>query len=300
MFDSNSQVAIPYETHFAARMGHHRARYERTTGFDRTRFLDDLVASEVVKSWDLTREIVADALEASRPANLPDALRDVYSIYARRNGKERYGEKCPGYVMHIPVLAELFPEARFVHLIRDGRDVTLSYKQAGWGPKDVAESAYYWKRFVERGRSTGRALGDGRYREVHYEELVADPERIVKELCDFLDVTFEDEMLQYYERADAVLDKVRGGTWATGHKNIFKPPTKGLRDWRTQMSRQDVEVFEALAGDLLADLGYERTVRSLTASVRTRAGIGWTRVQGRRATRFAKDNLPRVFSPAAS
>lgn len=285
MFDSHSQMAIPYESHFAVRMGLRRRRYERPGHFDLDRFTKDLITSDGLGAWGLSKEAVAATLEETGPSSLGAALRSVYDLYARGNGKARYGEKSPGYVMHIPMLADLFPEARFVHIIRDGRNVALSYRESEWGTKDVAESAYYWERFVARGRQSGLQLGSQRYREVRYEELLEDSEGTVRELCDFLELDFEEDMLRYYERAEAVLDKIQGESFVKAHVNLSRPPTKGLRDWRTQMSDEDVEIFEALAGDLLDDLGYERRVARPSPRIRAAARSRLMRVHARRAGR---------------
>ena len=284
LFDSHPEMAVAYESHFTVGMALRRRRYERRSGFDRARFIEDLIAWDGFERWRMTRDEVTAALAATLPQALPEAVRSVYTAYARGVGKSRYGEKSPGFVMHISLLAEMFPEARFVRMIRDGRDVTLSYRDLEWGPRDVEESAYYWKRFVAQGRAAGRSLGNERYREVRYEALVDDPERHIKSLCEFLDLDFEKGMLSYFERADSVLGKMEGQLWATGHQNLRRPPTKGLRDWRTQMSKVDIKTFEALAGDLLSELGYERAFPKLPLDDRADAGLRWLRVQGRRVT----------------
>ena len=202
----------------------------------------------------------------------------IYAAYAARRGKSRTGDKTPSYVMHLDLLGGLFPEARFVHVIRDGRDSTLSYLDASFGPTTVAEGALYWRRFVARGRQTGRALGPARYLEIRYERLVAEPEAELRAVCSFLDLPFDDAMLRYPERAAELVGKV--------HHNLARAPTAGMRDWKREMAPADVAVFEALAGDLLGELGYERAYRRVPAGARlralgARAGLGLGRIAGR-------------------
>lgn len=281
MFDSRSDMAVPYESRFAVSMGRAPARYEAQGSFHRGRFLEDLTVIDGFQAWDLPVHLVREELEAAPPATLPDALRAVYRAYARAQGKPRYAEKSPGYVMHIPLLARMFPEARFVHIIRDGRDVALSYRASSWGTNDIAESAYYWRRFVKEGRRAGRLLGAARYREVRYERLVEEPSEVVEELCDFLDLTFEPAMLRYFERAGSVLGKI-DGPWQGAHANLVRPPTKGMRDWRREMAPEDRLLFEALAGDLLVELGYPVTAERIPPAVRLEAGRRWSVVQARR------------------
>jgi hypothetical protein len=98
--------------------------------------------------------------------------------------------------------------------------------------------------------------------------LIDDTEGSVRRLCDFLELPFDPRMLTYYERAG---DIVSTTAVPDRHKDIFLPPTKGLRDWRRELSDDQVARFEALAGNLLADLGYERKFEKVPLSARTAA-----------------------------
>jgi hypothetical protein len=100
-----------------------------------------------------------------------------------------------------------------------------------------------------RARELGRRLGPSRYLEICYEDLVADTEAVVRSVCSFAGLPFEPEMLDYTGMVDV--------STKPHHQRLLQPPTRGVRDWRTQMSRDDALAFEAVAGDLLADLGYE-------------------------------------------
>src|SRR3990172_2465569 len=245
MLDSHPELAIPGESYFVVSMGRHRRRYERDGRLLTERFIADIVGHPRFRRWGLQETEVREALTPS-PRGYPGAVRCVFALYAHREGKERYGDKTPSYVLNIPMLARLFPEARFVHIIRDGRDVALSLRDVQFGPGDIREAALLWKRSVKRGMRAGRQLGRGRYREVQYEELLDDPEVTLRGLCDFIELDYSEEMLSYPERAGAVLAPVR----LANHPHLALPPTKHLRDWRRQMSSNDIALFEAVAGDL--------------------------------------------------
>jgi hypothetical protein len=269
---THPDLAIPPESHLLVTLGRRCPRYERPEGFAMERFAVDFGRHWGFRRWGMPEAEVRAALEASLPGTCADAVRAVYARYAALRGKTRYGDKTPIYVLHIPFLARLFPEARFVHLIRDGRDVALSYLDARFGPRTVGAAAVSWKRFVNQGRRAGRALGPARYLELRYEDLLADLEGQVRRVCGFIGIGYEPSMLRYFEDVNAV---VAGTRYETEHRNLRLPPTKGLRDWRRQMSRQDVALFEAIAGDLLFQLGYERAVPRppLSARVRARAEV---------------------------
>src|SRR5262249_11233139 len=150
----------------------------------------------------------------------------------------------------------LWPEARFVHVIRDGRDVCLSlldWKRKGtrmaglfptWAEDPVTTAALCWERDVRRGRDRGGPLGPELYHEIRYDDLVYHPEEQLRNLCSFLAVPYEAGMLEFYH-SRPVLKPGRSALKA------WMMITPGLRDWRTQMPAGDVEHFEAAVGDLL-------------------------------------------------
>lgn len=186
----------------------------------------------------------------------------LFDLYAKRQGKPLVADKSPGYVRSIPTLHELWPQARFVHLIRDGRDVCLSFlnwkkadriagKYATWSEDRLATVALWWERNVRLGREAGEALESGLYSELRYENLVARPAEECADLCAFLGVPYDHAMTTFHE------GRTRSEPGLTT-KSAWLPPTAGLRDWHTQMPPEDVERFEAVAGELLEELGYPR------------------------------------------
>lgn len=195
----------------------------------------------------------------------------VYGEYARMRGKQIAGEKTAGFVRELPRLHGLFPWLRTIHIIRDGRDValsTLDWAKDGKGPsklelwqtEPVAVCALWWRRNVRAGRTDGAGLGAAHYRQVFYEALVdAAPERL-RELAGFLGLPDAPEMAAYH---------IGRTVYSSGltSKKAWLPPTRGLRDWRADMGERDVALFEALAGDLLDALGYERRTREVPAEI---------------------------------
>lgn len=182
----------------------------------------------------------------------------IYDELAVLNRKPLAGEKSPGYCRHLPRLHALLPWVKIVHLIRDGRDIALSIKDWGkgaakldlWKSEPIAAGALWWRRDVERGCGDGRALPGHLYREVRYEDLVTEPDRTLRELSGFLGLPFDPSMAEYHR------GRVKQNAGLSA-KAAWLPPTKGLRDWRAQMSARDRELFQAIAGESLSMLGYE-------------------------------------------
>ncbi len=280
VFDSHSDLAMTHEAHFVAPLARRRKVYETPAGLDAEALVADLYDNPNFVRQGLDRTAVCSALDSSGAATYADAVRTVFALYAEEHGKSRYGDKTPGYVVQLELLGRLFPEARFVHIIRDGRDVAMAYLDRDeWGPSSLADAAHYWKSRVGRGRRAGKELGPARYREVRYEDMVDDPETVTRELCDFLGLEFESEMLDFHRRGS---DFAAGTKHPEAFRNLSKPITKGMRDWRSQMARDDVALFEAIAGDLLADCGYEVTGTGRGFGLRARALWASTAWQAKR------------------
>jgi hypothetical protein len=294
LLDAHPELAVPDESYFPVWFARKRNRYELGDRFALSRFVDDLLVHEQFGRWGLAPDTVRSALSDAAPTSYPDAIRACFQLYARNQGKARYGDKTPVFVMHIPLLSSMFSEAVFVHIIRDGRDVALSRTEASWGTTRLDHEALLWRNQVEKGHADGLALGSARYMELRYEDLLDDPERIARELCTFVGLEFDSSMLNYYERAAPLV-----GTLAipTEHQNLLRPPTKGLRDWRSQLTASQSARFEAMAGDTLRGFGYERT----TDVVPVAARIGAVGARGRYAAtmryRSARSSLWNMMHP---
>jgi hypothetical protein len=273
VLDAHPAVAVAHEAGFVAPVGLRRARYERPDGFDVDRFVADLDGRPAIRgNLGFGPADLRGALDGDPIADVPDAVRRIFASYAARRGKHRYGDKMPGYVLRIDLLAGMFPEARFVHIIRDGRDVALSAMAIPGTRDGVVAHSQNWRTRVTEGQRAGERLGPDRYREVRYEALVAEPEAEVAGLCSYLDLEYDPAMLRFFERRRGVPDKLAVNP---RHARLAEPLSAGTRSWRTHMEGRDLERFEAVAGGLLERLGYERAAERPGVAARARATWGW-------------------------
>jgi len=254
MLDRNPELAIPDESYFVPLLA------RRHPGVvDPVAFADDLGRLPTLVEWKLSPAAVARRLSPGLTTG--DAIAAVFAAYAAERGKARWGDKTPLYMQHLPLLERLFPLARFVHLLRDGRDAALSYlavprgiMSEGWGhPRDAAGFACQWASEVRSARELGRRVGPERYLEVRYERLVAAPEAVLREICTFGGLGYDATMLGYVGQTESA-SKVH-------QQRLNEAPRVGVRDWRTEMSPADRREFESIAGSLLSDLGYEAETR---------------------------------------
>ena len=271
MLDNHPQLAVANDSHFIP-----RAIEDVPVG------VDPPLTAELVERVRTYRRFgrlglpdtaVEEAAGSARTYS--EFVSALYSEYGRRRGKPLAGEKTPSYDRCLPRLHALFPSVRTVHIIRDGRDVALSaleWARDGKGPsklplwrqEPVAVCALWWRRHVSTGRRDGAVLGSSRYLEVGYEELIRRPELVLRRVARFLAVPFAPEMLDFHVGKTAR----KPGRSA---KKAWLPPTAGLRDWRTQLEERHLELFEALAGDLLSALGYERGFPHVSPRIATLA-----------------------------
>jgi hypothetical protein len=261
LVDTHPHIAIIHQSRFIPNF-FERRRGLTPEGLVTTKLVDRLLEARGVKNLETSREMLESLVEAGEPLSYSTFITGVFDLYGKGQGKRLVGDKTPAYVRRIPTLHALWPEARFVHLIRDGRDVCMSainWRKADhalgrfstWGVDPITTAAVWWEWHVRLGREDGGSLAPKLYHEVRYEALVSEPAKECEKLCSFLDLPYDDAMLKFHEgreKADPNLDA----------KKAWRPLTFGLRKWSEQMPAEALERFEASAGDLLEELGYPR------------------------------------------
>lgn len=247
MLDAHSELAIPSESYFIPQLWDRHG--ERP---DRGQILDDLGRLERVRSWGVSSDDVS--ARVGEAPTFQEVIRAVYESYAAQHGKARFGDKTPLYMQHLELLDSVFPRAQYVHIVRDGRDACLSFlamtRRPRFNlsrPRALADFACAWRREVRAARRFGATRP---YYELRYEDLVAEPEARLRDVCAFLGLEYEPAMLEYHRREDPQL--------YADHPRLAQPPVRDTRSWRRELPPRDVELFEAIAGDVLSESGYDR------------------------------------------
>ncbi len=268
MLDAHPELTIPPETHFVPDL----IDACNAAGATPQSALAAMKAHREWNDFDFSDEEALGWLAAIDGLDAGEAVRSFYRAYAARQGKPRWGEKTPRYVGQMRKIERALPEARFVHVIRDGRDVALSVLDRTVRDIDAAHVGGRWKKKIEKARRMGPKLAY--YTEVRYEDLIADTEPVLRRVCEFIELPWDDAMLSYHERSADRLGEMARALPAEGraqdltverrmatHAMTTKPPdTDRISRWKRQMPEADRQAFEAIAGDMLADLGYETGV----------------------------------------
>lgn len=269
MLDAHPRLAIPPETHFLPEL-----ISAIRDGLSTPEEVASLIAGH--RRWadfHLDEDQLVERLQAAERLTATSALRAFYSLYAERQGKPRWGDKTPEYVLAMREIQGVLPEARFVHVIRDGRDVALSRlrwraRRRSDPPPPIGRLARRWRRWITRARRQARRIDH--YLEVRYEDLVLDTEATLGRICEFIELEWDPAVLAYHSRAQERLEEIAhtlpaaGGRHAlqaserlTKHEMTTRPPSKErVAVWREEMSPADRATFEAEAGELLSELGY--------------------------------------------
>jgi hypothetical protein len=194
------------------------------------------------------------AAVASLPApRLAEILAPIYRHHLRAAGKVRFGDKTPPYIEIVPQLATLYPGARFIHLIRDGRDVAISFADVGWESRAYHGPRFEWARAVRRGLAYRDTPLASQILEVRYEDLVREPERTVRGICAFLGEAFEPEMLRWRERPGAGTPERERHI----HGKLTQPILADAASvWRRKLSAVECFLIEASLHRDLERLGY--------------------------------------------
>ncbi|WP_456405459.1 sulfotransferase family protein [Caldithrix abyssi] len=196
--------------------------------------LEDIVQERYFKrikkrfNFDLDKEKVLSSLKFPSYSGL---LQAIFLQFAQYHGMERWGDKTPEYIFGLDKILRLFPDAQFIHIVRDGRDVALSEFKTHFGPKNVHCAAEEWKKRINLAQNFFATLKDDQKFELRYEDLLQNPVLIFQQLIDFLGIDDQDKSLIRFIAKNIVCDLKRGN----------------FNKWHTALSKSQIYRFERVA-----------------------------------------------------
>jgi hypothetical protein len=239
--------------------------YDRATT-DVCELLAAILETRRFKLWGLDPAQIRQSLDATN-LTYPQGLLWLVTKYGECVGKPAprfWIDHTPANLRSAVTLSELFPQAKFVHIVRDGRGVAASILPLDWGPNTVDGVADWWTESIAYGLAAESWGGGQRIVRVRYEDLVLNFETTVQTLCSFLGLEFQPTML----KADGF--NVPGYT-TNQHSLVGSVPQPGrVNAWERSLNARQIEIFEAIAGELLRYLGYGLKY-GMTARKATRA-----------------------------
>ena len=231
-------------------------------------YIEDLKTSKKIETWNLDFEALEKFIHASAPKNYSELCLAVLQQFAIQNKNKEVsylGDKNNYYIHHLELLKELFPEAYFLIMVRDGRDVACSYKNMSKLnthspykpnlPQNIPEIAKEWK---ENNLNLYRFYLDHPHQAyfLRYEDLVTNTQRELMKICEFLDIEFDLGMLNYAElNAKNSIEPSQTLDWK--RKTLEKPDKGNIAKYKTELTPSEIKEFEEIAGTILDQFNYK-------------------------------------------
>jgi Sulfotransferase family len=252
---SHPDLAIAPATHFIPAI----ARDCQRSAHPAERFVEHLTQHTRWPDFQIETEVLRGAIASLRPFSVSAGLRAFYQLCAERAGKPHCGDGTITYGHAAEQIQLLLPEARFIHLVRDIRDVARSNRTGRARQRSLARVAQHWAAQMRATRRQAPELQH--YLEVRYAALVEAPEATLRRICAFLDLAWDPALLQHYERSTAQPSDLPP---APDQASIHRPshphhPRRSIRRRRV-LSPGDRAIIEATTGETLGELGYPLTL----------------------------------------
>ncbi|WP_226699956.1 sulfotransferase family protein [Qipengyuania gaetbuli] len=250
MLDAHPDISVPHETAFIpeiARLPFAQGALERE---------DAETIVELIRNYPFVRKgnlLTERGIAAARQATtLPQLIAALFEGHAESRGSRIWGDKSPNQTFEIARLARLFPRARFIHLVRDGRACMLSHKRVDWGTRSPGALSVAWATASLIAEEVGSALGS-RFLSLRYEQLIRHPRDELERVAEFLGVPFDPLMLDFHSRA---AKEVPSGSMQY-HTSAMSPPDPSKSErWLRELSPAEISLFEEYGAIALHRLGY--------------------------------------------
>ena len=251
IINGHPEIGIPYESLFYPTFYGWREYYgDLGEAENCRRLIMDVLSFDAIQRWRPVPSI-DEIMNNCEEFSFNGVLEGLVRAWLKTQGKQRWGEKTPHHAYYWKELLSGFPDMKVIHIVRDGRDVALSWKKARFGPRHVYPIAKKWVDYLQTIEEMRLTLPKEQFHQIHYEDLLEDPMFIVQGICRFLRVEYNKGMLRYYE------SQASYPTDATNFQNLSKPVMrKNTQKWVSQMEKDELRIFESAAGDYLEKYGY--------------------------------------------
>ena len=258
MLNQIDGVAAPHPPHILQRMMPLLPNYGDLSQEDSFRVLVDDVCRLVELNpvtWDGVSLNRDDIIARCQEQSLIAVFFAVYDILAETWKAETWCCKSLANVAYLPEINSYCSDAKFIYLYRDGRDVALSFQKAVVGEKHIYHIAQSWAKSQRLALQMRSILGEDRFYNISYEDLIADPQSTLRGLCRFMGKEYTPELLNFHQSNEASNAASSSSLWGNVTKPVMKQNTKKFLQ---QATEEEITIFELVAGDVLDALGYQR------------------------------------------
>lgn len=250
--------------------------YEKYADWDKTcvlsgrldEYISDLESSKRIEDWKMDYAKLKERIVQENPDTYADLVEIVYIFFGEQKGKKAsvIVDKNNYYIHHLNDLREIWPDAKFILLVRDGRDVACSYlnietlvTNSPYKPKlstDISTIAKEWSTNNENIMRFSKTLDEGEFMMIRFEDLVRESELYLSKVCDFLGLSFESDMLTYYRKNAKEQDEpLSSMDWKK--KTLEKPDETNIGKYKRELDQTSITEFNTIAKDMLQKFDYE-------------------------------------------
>jgi hypothetical protein len=258
MLTNHRHIAVPPEGGFIVRLGWKYDRVEFVSENQIDKFLIDLFLSPNIRDWEVDNMDLKHRFLKKIPCFYSQLIEEIYrsySDYKFSKNKNRWGDKTTWYLNYLPQIRKYFPNAQFIHLVRDCRAVASSYKGVAHLPDNVLNSSLDWLWSINEITRFGSRIGNDQYFQVRYEDLVEDPVHELTNICTFLNEEFDKRMLDYWmENRSYHLEPERHMAWKK--LTLEKVTDKRVSIWKSTLNSKEIRQIETLTVNEMESFGY--------------------------------------------
>ncbi|WP_437920349.1 sulfotransferase family protein [Sphingobacterium sp. LRF_L2] len=255
ILNQSTAVVSPHPAHLLVNFMPLLPYYEPLDANNYRRLVEDVISYIAVNpvQWDVALD-VDKLFSMSAEFSLFELNKNIYRYLAAAKHASVWCCKSMANVYYASALEKNYPSLKYIYLYRDGRDVALSFQKAIVGEKHIYHIAKQWHEDQQACLALQARFPKERFYELNYENLIRDPEYTVRGLCDFLGLVFSENMLDFHTSDESKRTAAGGKMW----HNLTRPiMQENSNKFLTEMSMEDILIFESVAGESLKALGYK-------------------------------------------
>jgi len=246
-----TEYGHPFETHFITKYYKLLANYGDLSNFENfSNLLKNILAERPVQQWELDLDIKYFFGTLAQPIQYASIVDRLCLMASQKRGFESWGDKTPNYLGDLNIIYELFPNSKYIYIVRDGRDVALSLHEKDWGPNNIYYSALYWHFLNSHNIAMDTLSSSGNILILKYEDLLDDVESNIQRIYSFIGISY------HQNEISDLLTTVKKGNY---------------NKWKKTMSSHQIKIFDSIAANTLQKFGYETSVSQRSIPIYWRA-----------------------------
>jgi len=265
LFDAHPNISFPPECQFIVNLYPKYGKLVEWNSKLLTEFYNDVTSQWLFDTWKIDNDKLKKRLllfEGNHSyGTICKAVYLEYNSLFEKDAIKFIGDKNPGYAIYTKLLLKIFPEAKFIHILRDYRDNFVSIKNVDFELPIPSLVVQKWKYFYRKFQKDSKSKPDSYYL-LNYEKLARNPEKEYAYLCEFVGISYNESVFDFHKKKDDILKEYPTGYIKTYHTSLLqKVNTSKIGVWKKQLSKKQIRIMDQTAGRIAEESGYEREYR---------------------------------------